>query len=86
LLALHGQIIRDECAVENFADQLERVVTSALDAICPAKTRRVRCSRRRRPPLSAEATMAERRRLERRWIALGSYKRQRRISPMLPGH
>jgi len=32
--------------VNNFADQLERVVTSALDKICLAKTRRVRFSRR----------------------------------------
>jgi len=32
---------------ETDVDQLERVVTSALDANCPAKTRRVRFSRRR---------------------------------------
>ena len=50
-----------ETDVDNFADQLERVITSALDAICPAKTRRVRLSRRRRSPLSAEAIMAKRR-------------------------
>jgi len=51
-----------ETEVDNFADQLERVVTSGLDAICSAKTRRLRYSRYRRPPLSAEATMAKRRR------------------------
>jgi len=62
-----------ETDVDNFVDQLERVVTSPLDAICPAKTRRVRFSRRRRSPLSAEATMAKRRRrrLERRRIRSG---------------
>jgi len=62
-----------ETDVDNFVDQLERVVTSALDAICPAETRRVRFSRRRRSPLSAEATMAKRRRrrLERCWIRSG---------------
>jgi hypothetical protein len=62
-----------ETDVDNFTDQLERVVTSALDAICPAKTRRLRLSRRRRTPLSAEATMAKRRRrrLERRWLQSG---------------
>ena len=52
---------------------MERVVTSALDDTCPAKTRRVRLSRHRRSPLSPEATMAKRkrRRLERRWIRSG---------------
>jgi len=62
-----------ETNVINFVDQLKRVVTSALDAICPAKTRRVRFSRRRRSPLSAEATMAKwrHRRLERCWIRSG---------------
>ena len=62
-----------ETEVDNFVDQLERVVTSALDAVCPEKTRRVRVSHRRRPPLSAEATMAKRRRrrLERRWKRSG---------------
>jgi len=46
---------------------------TSLDAICPAKTQRVRFSRQRRLPLSAEATMAKqrRRRLERRWIRSG---------------
>jgi len=71
MLLLFQLFISPETEDENFADQLERVVTSALDAICPTKTRRVRCSRRRRPLLSAEATMAKRRRLERRWIRLG---------------
>jgi len=62
-----------ETDVDNFVDQLERVVTSALDVICPAKTLRVRLSRHRRSPLSAEATKAKRRRrhLECRYIHSG---------------
>jgi len=44
--------------VGNFIDQLERVVTPQLDAICPAKTRRVRYSRHRPSPLSAEAKLS----------------------------
>jgi len=39
--------------------------------LLPAKTRRVRFSRHHCSPLSAEATMAKRRRLERHWIRLG---------------
>jgi len=45
--------------VNNFADQL--IITSALEAICPAKTRHECFSRRRRPPLSTEATPAKHR-------------------------
>jgi len=59
-------LVSPETDVDNLADQLERVVvTFALGAICPAETRR------RRPPQSAEATMAKRRRLERRRIRSG---------------
>jgi len=52
MLLSYELFISPETEVDNFADQLERVVTSALDAICPAETLRVglRCSRRRRPP------------------------------------
>ena len=62
-----------ETDVDNFVDQLERVVTSALGAICQAKTRRVRYSCRCRSLLSAESTMAKWRRRcqEHRWIRSG---------------
>jgi len=56
--------ISPKTEVVNFTDQLERVVASALDAICPFKTRHVRFSRR--APLSAATTIAKRRRRERR--------------------
>jgi len=56
--------ISPKTEVDNFADQLEHIVTSALDAICPAKICRVRFSRRQRSQLPAEASMTKRRRLD----------------------
>ena len=60
--------------VNGFTDQLIDHVVSALDAVCPLRSRRRRLSSRRRQPLSSDAVIAkrERRRLERRWLKSGS--------------
>ena len=60
--------------VDGFTDQLIDRVVSALDAVCPLRSRRRRMPTRRRQPLSPDAVCAkrERRRLERRWLKSGS--------------